>query len=176
MIPTIEPDLKYCPQCHDEYRAEIQTCVSCNVALLTGVEMQALQDAQQQKIVSRSLEIRPEDPLTTIRKGPVMQMKQLQSYLLQHRFPSLALKESPENCTQGCRGAEILVQVRTSDLQEVLKVLEKEYRQTTGLAEHDTRLAGAVYNIHAQEAVCPACGFRFPTASPVCPDCGLRFA
>jgi hypothetical protein len=172
---TIEPDLKYCPECNDEYRAEIQTCVTCGVALLTGVEMQARLEAHQQKKASRSLEILPGEPMTTIRKGQVLQMKQLQSYLLQHGIPSLAIKESPENCSQGCRGSELLLQVRTSDLPEVVTALEQEHRQTTGLSDHDTSLAGAVYNVQAEEATCPACGFRFPTRSTTCPDCGLCF-
>jgi len=176
MKHNIEPDLKYCPQCADEYRAEIQTCAVCGLELLTGVQMQSRLDASQQKKASRSLEILPDDPMTTIRKGPVLQMKQLQSYLLQHHIPSLAIKESPENCNKGCRGGELLLQVRTSDLQEVVTALEQEFRQTTGLADHDTSLAGAVYNVQVEEATCPACGFRFSTRSPTCPDCGLCFA
>ena len=176
MTPTIEPDLKYCPQCHDEYRAEIPTCATCGVELLTGVQMQALQAAQQQNRASRSMEILPDEPMTTIRKGAVMQMKELQAYLLRQGLPSLAIKESPENCTKGCRGGELLLQVRTSDLAEVMSALEQEHRQTTGLSDHDTRHVHAVYNVHVEEATCPACGFRFSTTLTTCPDCGLCFA
>jgi predicted Zn-ribbon and HTH transcriptional regulator len=173
---NIEPDLKYCPQCNDEYRAEIVTCATCKVALLTGVEMQARLEAHQEKKSPRSLEIFPDEPMTTIRKGQVLPMKQLQAYLLQQGIPSLATKESAENCTKGCRGGELLLQVRTSDLREVAAALEQEYRQTTGLSDHDTSLVEAVYNAHVQEAICPACGFRFATSSTTCPDCGLCFA
>jgi predicted Zn-ribbon and HTH transcriptional regulator len=172
---NIEPDLKYCPQCNDEYRAEIGACATCGVALLTGLEMQARMAAHREEKSPRSLEIFPDEPMTTIRKGPVLAMKQLQAYLLQQGIPSLATKESPENCTKGCRGSELLLQVRTSDLREVAAVLEEEYRQTTGLSDHDTSLADAVYNVEVQEAVCPACGFRFTTSSTSCPDCGLCF-
>ena len=176
MNQTIEPDLKYCPHCADEYRAEIQTCATCSAELLTGVQMQAQLEACRQKKTQRSLEIFPDEPMTTIRKGPVMEMKQLQSFLLQQGIPSLATKESPENCTKGCRGVELLLQVRTSDLHEVVTALEQEHRQTTGLSDHDTSLAGVVYNVHVEEATCPACGFRFSTRSATCPDCGLCFA
>ena len=173
---NIEPDLKYCSQCNDEYRAEIQTCAVCGLELLTGVQMLARVEASQQRKSARTLEILPEDPMTTVRKGPVMQMKQLQSFLLEQGIPSLAIKESPENCNTGCRGGELLLHVRTSDLQDVITALEQEHRQTTGLSDHDTSLAGAVYNVQAEEATCPACGFRFSTRSPTCPDCGLCFA
>lgn len=172
----IEPDLKYCPQCTDEYRAEIQTCAACGVKLLTGVEMQARLDARRQNRESRSLEMHPDEPMITVRKGPVLQMKQLQSYLLQQGIPSLAIKESPENCSKGCRGGELLLQVRTSDLQEVMTALEQEHRQTTGLSDHDTSFVDAVYNVHVEEVTCPACGFKFSTRSTTCPDCGLCFA
>lgn len=172
----IEPDLKYCPQCADEYRAEIEKCAACGLELLTGVQMQALLESRGQKKVPRSLEIFPDEPMTTIRKGPVLQMKQLQTYLLEQGIPSLAVKESPENCSKGCRGAELLLQVRTSDLREVAAALEQEHRKSTGLADHDTSLVGAVYNVQAKEATCPACGFQFPTSSTTCPDCGLCFA
>lgn len=173
---NIEPDLKYCPQCNDEYRAEIKTCAVCGLELLTGVQMQARLDASLQRKAARTMEILPSDPMTTVRKGSVLVIKQLQSYLLEQGIPSLAIKESPENCSKGCRGGELLLHVRTSDLQDVMVALEQEYRQTTGLSEHDTSLAGSVYNAQAEEATCPACGFRFSTRSPTCPDCGLCFA
>jgi len=175
MHMNIEPDLNYCPQCRDEYRAEILTCAACGVALLTGVEMQARMAAPGEETSPRSLEIFADEPMTTIRKGQVLAIKQLQAYLLAEGIPSLATKESPENCTKGCRGVELLLQVRTSDLREVAAALDQEYRQTTGLADHDTSLAGAVFDVAVQEAVCPACGFRFATSSTSCPDCGLCF-
>lgn len=173
---NIEPDLNYCPQCADEYRAGITTCAACGIELLSGAQMQALHESRTRKKSSRSLTILPDEPLTPVRKGPVLQMKELQAYLLRHGLPSLAVKESAACCTTGCRGGELLLQVRTADLPEVMTALEQEYRQSTGLSDHDTSLAGAVYNTQAAEAVCPACGFRFSTSSTTCPDCGLCFA
>jgi len=172
---NIEPELNYCPQCQDEYRAEIRTCASCGVALLTGLEMQARTAVQGAATSPCSLEIFPDEPMTTIRKGQVLAIKQLQAFLLTEGIPSLATKESPENCTKGCRGVELLLQVRTSDLREVAAALEREHRQATGLADHDTSLAGAVFDVAVQEAVCPACGFCFATSATSCPDCGLCF-
>lgn len=172
---SIEPDCNYCPQCRDEYRAEIRTCASCGLALLTGLEMRARMAAPGEEASPRSLEILVDEPMTTIRKGQVLTIKQLQAYLLAQGIPSLATKESPENCTKGCRGVELLLQVRTSDLREVAAALDREHRQTTGLADHDTSLVGAVFDVAVEEAVCPACGFRFATSSTSCPDCGLCF-
>ncbi len=177
MNTIYEPDLKYCPQCSDEYRAEMTTCATCDLELITGVQMQAIEESRRREKAMRTLEIGPDEPMTTIRKGPVLQMKQLQSYLRRHGIPSLVVKEDSDGCNKGCcRGSELFLQVRTGDLQEVMAVLELEYRQSTGLSDHDTSLAGAVYNVRAEEATCPACGFRFATSSTTCPDCGLCFA
>jgi hypothetical protein len=177
MNAMFEPDLKYCPQCSDEYRAEMTICATCGLELLSGVQMQTMKETRRKNKAARSMEIGPDEPVTAIRKGPVLQMKQLQTYLRQLGIPSLAVKEASDGCNKGCcRGGEVLLQVRTSDLQEVMVALEQEYRQSTGLSDHDTSLVGAVYNVHAEEATCPACGFRFATSSTTCPDCGLCFA
>ena len=168
-----DPDLNYCPQCNDEYRAEVDVCAACGIKLLSGAQMLAKLGTRQLQQSSPSLEILPDEPLLTVRKGPVLQIKDLQAYLLRCGVPSLAGKESGGQC--GCRGAELLLQVRESDLPEVMTALEQEYVQSTGLADHDTRFVGAVYNDEAAEAVCPACGCRFSTTSTACPDCGLCF-
>ena len=175
MNQNIDPDLNYCPHCNDEYRAEISTCAACGIDLLSGEQMLALHaDRISPQTTSRSLEIHPEESVLTVRKGPVLQIKELQAYLLRSGIPSLALKENGAAC--GCRGGELLLQVRENDLPAVMTALEQEYRHSTRLSDHDTRFAGAVYNVEAAEATCPACGCRFSTSLTACPDCGLCFA
>jgi hypothetical protein len=174
MNPTIDSELNYCPRCGDEYRADIRTCAACAIDLLSGEQMLARQAARQRPASSRLLEIHPDEPVVTIRKGPLLQIKESQAYLLNRGLPALAVKESGAAC--GCRGVELLLQVRESDLPEVMAVLAEEYRQSTALSDHDTRFAGAVYNAEEAEAVCPACGCRFATSLAACPDCGLCFA
>jgi ribosomal protein L32 len=174
MNQNIDPDLQYCPSCNDEYRAEIHVCAACGIDLLSGEQMLALQAERDQPQNLQPLEVDSDEALLTVRKGPVLQMKELQAYLLRRGLSSLAVKESAASC--GCQGAELLLQVRERDLGEVLAALEQEHRQSTGLSDHDTCFAGAVYNAAAPEAVCPACGCRFSTSSTICPDCGLCFA
>ena len=171
----IEDDLKYCPRCQDEYRAEIETCATCEIQLLTGVAMRALVEEKQQSKAGRSMEITPEDELVDIRKGPVLTMKQLQKVLADEHLPSLVVKEEG-GCGQGCCGTDLLLRVRMADIQEVMAVLEREHVRSTGLEDHDTTHAGAVFNTRAEQATCPACGCTFPTTTPSCPDCGLCFA
>jgi len=170
MRSTIDPECNYCPRCGDEYRADIRTCAACAVDLLSGAHLLAQETKRQQAPAT----IAPDEAVVTVRKGPLLHMKALQAALLGRGLPALVSKENDAAC--GCRGPELLLQVRESDLAEVMAVLAEEYRQSTGLEDHDTRFAGAVYNAEAAEAVCPACGCRFATSLTVCPDCGLCFA
>ncbi len=171
----IDPELKYCPSCNDEYRAEITTCVACAVELLSGIQMQELVEQKQQKKASRNMTLNPDDEMVNIRKGPVMQMKELQFMLERKGIPSLAVKDG-SNCGKGCCGTDLIVQVRMSDVQEVLAILEQDHVQSTALSDHDTTHTGAVFNTAAENATCPACGCSFPTSQAECPDCGLCFA
>jgi hypothetical protein len=174
MNEPFDPELQYCPRCLDEYRADILTCAACGIALQSGQQMLDRQAKDKQHRAARSLEIAPEEMLLTVRKGPVMQIKELQAYLLHQGIPSLAFKEHGASC--GCRGGELALQVRENDLAEVMTALAQEFRQSTGVMEHDTRFADAVYDTEAAEAVCPACGCLFSTRLTACPDCGLCFA
>jgi hypothetical protein len=171
----IDPDLKYCPNCNDEYRAEITTCVACDIELITGIQMKELEQQKMAKKAARNMTLSPDDEMVNIRKGPVMQMKELQVLLKREGIPSLAVNED-SGCGQGCCGSDMIVQIRMSDLQEVMALLEQEHVRSTGLAEHDTSTAGAVFNTAAENATCPACGCEFPTSQATCPDCGLCFA
>lgn len=174
MNERFDPELQYCPRCHDEYRAGILTCAACGIGLLSGQAMRDRQNKETQQSSARSRDIAPDEAVLTVRKGPVLQIKALQAYLLLQGIPSLALKEHGASC--GCRGSELALQVRESDLAEVMVALEQEYRESTGVAEHDTRFSDAVFDAGVAEAVCPACGCRFSTCLTVCPDCGLCFA
>ncbi len=171
----IDPELKYCPRCHDEYRAEITTCVECNLELLTGGQMEELIQQQEAKKSARSMELHPDDEMVNIRKGPVLQMKELQIVLEREGIPSLTIKDD-SGCGQGCCGPELLLQVRMADIQDVFAVLEEEHERSTGLNDHDTSHAAAVFNTAAEKATCPACGCSFSTTLSCCPDCGLCFS
>jgi hypothetical protein len=171
MPSPIDPELNYCPRCQDEYRTEIRTCAACAVALVSGVEML---DRQQRRPASRPEEIGPQEAVVSVHKGSMLQVKALQTHLLDRGLASRVTKEDGGAC--GCKGVEVLLQVRESDLPEVAAALAEEYRQSTGLSDHDTRFAGAVYNPEANEALCPACGCRFAPRLTECPDCGLCFA
>lgn len=173
MKQRIEADLQYCPKCMDEYRAEITTCAACHISLVSGKEM--LQARQEREQTGRTLVISPDDELVSIRKGPLVQMKDFQVMLKRAGIPSIAVSED-SNCGQGSCATNIFVQIRKNDLQDVVAILERDHVRSTGLEDHDLSTAGAVIDTAAEQATCPACGFSFPTAEAACPDCGLCFA
>ncbi len=170
----IEPELKYCPECNDEYRADIIECATCSVELLSGSQLLAMEEQKKTGRPDRSMEIQPDDELVDIRKGAVLEIKQVQALLQRQGFPSLVVGDS-QSCGKGCRGTEVLLPVRRSDVEEILAIFQKEYISNTVLHEHDTSHVDAVFNLSAEEATCPACGCSFATRNRACPDCGLNF-
>lgn len=170
-----DPDLKYCPRCDEEYREEMTTCVSCEVSLITGTEKLAVEEERAHKLASRSMELSSDDELADIRKGPLGEMKQLQTILAAKNIPSLIAGEKG-TCGKGCcGGGEVFLRIRMEDGQEAMAVLAHEFKRTTALDSHDLSNIHAVYDRGAEETTCPACGFTFSTDSNTCPDCGLCF-
>jgi hypothetical protein len=164
----------YCPQCQDEYRPGMTVCASCGVTLLSGSQMLEILERQANR-AGRNTPITPEDQLVDILKGKVIQVKSLQTLLGREGIPSLIAGDSA-SCGKGCGGgADVRLQVRLTDVPDVMTVLNREHLQTTGLADHDTSLADAVFDPEAESATCPACGCTFATDNKTCPDCGLCF-
>jgi len=177
---SIEPDLMYCPSCRDEYRAEIRTCVACGIDLINGVRMLELQ-AQDRQLRTERVAIAPDEQLVDLRKGPLAEMKRLKDVLERAAVPALLAGER-QSCGQGCgggkscRGAELYLQVRLTDVREALAAIEADALRHGGIDDAKAAPPEAVYDTSRAEAVCPACGTRFPTSSAACPDCGLCFA
>lgn len=170
----IEPDLKYCPQCQDEYRADIVTCASCSVELLTGRQVLELEERKKASSAGRSMEIQEGDELVDIRKGAVLEIKQVQALLARQGFPTQVVSDS-QSCGKGCCGTDVLLRARRIDLEEIYAIFQREHIAATALHEHDLSHADAVFNPAAGEATCPACGHSFPTKGESCPECGLCF-
>lgn len=175
MMREIEAELQYCPHCMDEYRTEITICAECNIPLVSGKDLLAAQKELQSKREESNMVISPDDELVTIRKGPVVQMKDFQSMLKREGIPSLAVNEN-SSCGQGTCATNLFVRVRQDDLQEVMAILERDHIRSTGLEDHDLSTVGAVIDTEAEQATCPACGYSFSTTESTCPDCGLCFA
>lgn len=170
----IDPDLKYCPDCEDEYRAEIEVCAVCGRTLLSGRRVLRMQEERKVNREDRAEEITADDKLVDIHRGSVVEIKNIQAMLKKEGITSVTAAD--QSCGKGCCGSELFLKIRVDDLREALAFLEKEHIRSTGLEDHDLSTMDAVFNTAAFETTCPACGCKFAPTTPNCPDCGLCFA
>ena len=174
----IDPELMYCPVCLDEYRSGMTRCAVCAVDLISGSERLAQEQSKNKVLAGRSMDISLEDDLVPLRKGVLLEMKNLQNILAKERIPALITGEQSscgKSCGKGCGGTELILQIRRDDAQAALDILARDFRRSTALDDHDLSHAAAVYDRGAVKAVCPACGCSFTTSNSTCPDCGLCF-
>jgi uncharacterized OB-fold protein len=66
------------------------------------------------------------------------------------------------------------LQVREGDVQDAVTILAREFRESTGLADHDLSHLQAAFDPRAPQTICPACGTPLAPTAATCPDCGLR--
>lgn len=175
----VEPDLKYCPKCDDEYRAEIERCAACGIDLITGVQKIAIEEERRKKLARRVRELSPDDNLVRIRRGPLPEMQHLANLLDRERIGTLLVgdmstcgKDRFGNTLATPTTYELLV--KREDGNEAINIIEEEHRRTTAVEQHDLGNIDSVFNPNAGMACCPACGHSFPTTGTICPDCGLN--
>lgn len=170
-----DKDLKYCPQCRDEYRADITTCAACQIELLTGGEMTDFVGQRQASRDNRRGPLTPDDDIVTIHKGSMADLQRLAELFAADNIGA-AIVGDEGGCNKGCCGTTMSLQVRREDAQAAYQLIQDDFQQATGLADHDTRHCHGVFDQDAGQATCPACGFEFETSTTTCPDCGLCFA
>lgn len=169
----IDPELKYCPDCRDEYRADIERCGVCGRDLITGQEMMGLDESDQAKKANRKGALTDDDEVVVIQKAQLADIRILQDLLEAERIGT-RVRGDDQNCGKGCCPSTFYLEVRLEDAQDAAAILAEEYRRATGLDAHQHQGDG-VFNADAAQATCPACGHTFPTFTSTCPDCGLCF-
>lgn len=162
----------YCPSCGIEYRSEITSCVSCNVDLVSGKEW--LRRQQERALVDRqrSMLIGPDDTLVPLQQGTLQDMKAVQHLLKKERIPSIL--SGDEMSCRGCR-PQLTLEIKEVDFDAARKVLSADFLTSTGVNINDLPAADIVFDIQAEEVVCPACSARFSPTVGACPECGLSF-
>ncbi|MCK5405495.1 MAG: hypothetical protein KAI75_09675 [Desulfobulbaceae bacterium] len=171
----IDPDLMYCPTCNDEYRADIKRCAACDVDLISG-SMKIEEDrVREEKLAGRKGDITPDDDIVTIHRAPLAEIKRLEELLDKERIGYLVTGDD-SSCGKGCCPSAFDLKVRREEAEEVLAIIDEENRSSTFMGRKDEGGNNdSVFNPHAREAVCPACGCSFSTSTTTCPDCGLSF-
>lgn len=170
----IEPDLKYCPTCNDEYRAEIIKCATCGIELLTGTE---LLENQKKKLSHRNKRLgalTASDEVVSIHQGSSSELKVFEKMLEQENIGAMIVDKS-QGCGKGCCGTTLDLMVRKEEAADAYHLIQSALDKTRALDDHDMSGCDGVYDQDAGEATCPACGFQFQTSTTTCPDCGLCF-
>lgn len=170
----IDPELKYCPDCKDEYRADFTVCAACDKDLIRGEDLVAT-NARKSPESLGAFEITEEDALIVLQKGNLLDMKNIQRTLAKASIPAILAKDD-DNCGKGCCGTEMFLHIRLEDRERAAAVLNSEFEKTTGLHRYDLSTADAVFDQGAVMTICPACGYSFMPTSSACPDCGLQFS
>ena len=96
----IDPEMRYCPDCGDEYRADIETCAGCGVALVSGEERLREAKHRHKEFNSRSMEIGDNEARVAIRHGKLRDLKPSQLLLARERIPALLVGQ-PGGCSSG---------------------------------------------------------------------------
>jgi len=169
----IDPELKYCPQCKDEYRSDIAQCALCLIPLVSGKDFAAIERGRHTSFHNRKGALTAEDELVIVHQAGLADIRHIQAMLESQRIGTLLSGEEGCGCKKSCGPPKLYLQVRRDDVPDALRILAEEHRRTTGLDGHETACGDAVFDPEAGEAMCPACGFSFATSSTTCPDCGL---
>ena len=93
---------------------------------------------------------------------------------LKKREINVQILHNQQTCTSGCK-ISVEVWAHPKDMGGIVEEFQTERaRQLQGL-DFDPALLDQVHSQDKEEAICPACGTRFPSTSQECPDCGLAF-
>lgn len=182
MTLDIDPEMRYCIKCNDEYMPQITTCGVCGMALLTGTEMLNRHQATHQQKAGRKGALTPTDEIVTIFKAPLADIKRIEQQLKRENIGTLVLGDKP-SCGKGCcgGGGELELRVRREDAMAAMAVIEDDFKRQTASHEMQSAVADYVVHLEGDENCCPACGCTFSMASQrggqglTCPDCGLCF-
>ncbi|MFP3984012.1 MAG: hypothetical protein ACLFV2_10030 [Desulfurivibrionaceae bacterium] len=167
-----DPQYKYCPECRDEYRADIEFCAECGIKLLTGREMAAA-TGRNGKNQGGPVKLSPDDDIVPVQQGDLKELKGAAAALEKENVSSILMGEDP-GCSKGCCGGPgAYLAVKREDVPEAQGIIQRYWERTTGFSTYDTSGCEEVVNKDNGEAICPACGFQFQTSTDTCPDCGL---
>lgn len=72
-----DAELKYCPQCNDEYMMVADRCAACDIPLLTGMEMMQFYNDANGARAARKGPLTGTDDVVTVHQGSIADLKKL---------------------------------------------------------------------------------------------------
>jgi hypothetical protein len=147
---------RYCPNCDDEFRPDIQRCSDCGGELEDRYDEDGDGGTREPEASEPSADAPPEE------YRPVFGC--MQSASLKEAAGSLAAAGIPFRATGCVTGFQLLV--REGDQSVAAATLQG--REGVLRVPDDS-----APSIGAEGGPCPACGASVPAAAPECPECGL---
>lgn len=181
MITDIDPQMRYCLSCNDEYVPEMTSCGVCGTALVSGADLLVQRRSGSKQQALRKGALTADDDIVTVFKASLADIRRIEQQLQHENIGSLIAADKP-SCGKGCcGGGEIELRVRREDAMAAAAIIEADFTRQT--ASHGNHSAVADYGFNPEEESnsCPACGCTFSLAaasaaqSLTCPDCGLCF-
>ncbi|MEJ2690900.1 MAG: hypothetical protein P8130_13335 [Deltaproteobacteria bacterium] len=169
-----DPELKYCPKCKDEYMSHAANCAACQITLISGSDMQAIEQNIQTRRSERAATISADDDIVAIHHAGIGEIRRLEELLAAENIAVLIVGDD-QSCGGGCCPGSFYLNVLREDALDAIRIIDQEFDRTTGFSDHDISNAEAVFNPAALVAKCPACGASFTPDGPECPECGLCF-
>ena len=173
MALKIDPTMRYCQHCDDEYMPQIEKCGVCGADLISGTELLSHRQGRESKLAARLGDLTANDEIVTIFTAKVEEVKRIERLLKPENIGTLIVGDE-NSCGKGCCGGNLELRVRVQDARDAMEIIEKDLDRTTVIHEHKA-FADHGFNQEAGEHTCPACGTIFPTSNTTCPDCGLCF-
>lgn len=162
---------RYCPRCDGEYRAEISVCAGCQVPLVAH-----RRDPEPGVRAGEPVAISPDEEVVTVQRGRLMDIKLQQRRFEREGIASVIGGEGPGGGGSCCRTSGFELQVRTVEAAAAQRLLEQEFRRSTGLEEQTlAEVATTIIDPTAATVRCPACAHHFTPEGDCCPECGLCF-
>lgn len=180
--PRTSPDsgqsqpMKYCPECGDEFRPEFDECAVCTRALVSRDSDKSRDRLIHKKQSGRNLKIMPGDELVTVRRGNLLEIKEVQRLLKDEIIGSLLVEDRSGGASGCCNAKSFELRVKKEHVGDVQDILMDDFKRSTALDSHDFHgEPETIFDQRLSEAQCPACGSSFITTLRQCPECGLCF-
>jgi len=161
---------KYCPSCHDEFRADVEFCAECGVAL---VFLDDLQVEEEPVPAFPSLA-----DLALLRVGDGNWIREL-ALKLRALGISFRIESTDELAQRGELDPSAFtvrdpyaIFVRSDELAAAQAVDRQHYREEVESVLEVENDEDEV-EMRTDDDACPACGGLLPTHCEECPECGL---
>jgi hypothetical protein len=152
--------MKICVQCHDEYRDDINTCMSCGVDLVSHVA-----GMQLDKVASQGGQVDLEKAVKVM-EGTLAACKEIEGMLKRQKFPCLLVPVTVGNVTNY---ALCINSDRVEDYTAIMKL----HFSNMVRREHSKEWEAQDVHLDGGDVTCPACGHVGQLQDGQCGDCGL---